>query len=786
MAKKDRRVRDLSGRTGQERRKKFVTYGGYIPELDMILNDGYYLRLYEPGATGGDRSIGQDRMADPDRMVGPDGHGSVGRSVDGGAEDSPTPPGVLPRPGQSMQLIASKSGVYQLFGVRAKSPEEAVGKFREMEESYPYPAVPCSRWLGLLSERLLWEPFPGIPEGERADKVARISLIQPYGVRVRQKEMELSGKTVRTVLLMGYPSRLSPAFGSELLDLPVDLTLVVHAKGIDPALCMEGLALSTDIPPARRAAMEKLLGQAMEGRTRLYEVCALISIAGLPGEVEEACRVLEALCRKYLLSVSGLDHQQADAYQSTLPLSRNDIHYGRVLTEGDLKALLPWSELKICKRHVYYGEDIMNGGVEYDRRIRRDDGLILSGDHRWAMEQARKEIIAYLCTPGTGCGPAGAGIHILAGPDTDPSIFGSGKVEEEAIGYAQAPDWLLKAALIRWALDGLSTDGRTMERHITMVMGAAARTFDRKDRDDDRTEGGDGRELAPGGPHDGSDLGRAPASGGEGAGQGGEGAGDDRIGGAIRAGRTDPKDCVERFLSGLGEDERRALSLRPFPSSCSYRRIHTRSGEILQVSDKGVRAELCYALLFHSLHGIVYSLDTELLAWDMARMYRLHGDTMYTFLARDIRAFYRSGCSLELIQTSPFLLAGEHKILEKLHLAKAAGFDKAQRSWISEPAKGAVLMTGLASYLLKGESMSISSHDSGTDDGVEDGEPRSIDGEDYDKSGDRMGDREDSDRSDGQAVGDADGGSCDRTGSQERAHTEQDRATGMREEDIDG
>ena len=728
--------------------------------------------------------MGPDKMMGPDRMMGPDGHGSVGRSVDGGAEDGPTPPGVLPRPGQVMQLIASKGGVYQLFGVRAGTPGEAAEKFREMEEGYPYPAVPCSRWLDLLSRRLLWEPFPGIPERKKADKVARISLIQPYGVRVRQKEMELSGKTVQTVLLMGYPSRLSPAFGSELLDLPVDLTLVVHAKGIDPALCMEGLALSTDIPPARRATMEGLLRQAMEGRTRLYEVCALISIAGLPGEVEGTCRVLEALCRKYLLSVSGLDHQQADAYRSTLPLSRNDIHYGRVLTEGDLKALLPWSDLKICKRNVYYGEDIINGGVEYDRRIRREDGLILSSDRGWALGQVKKEIIAYLCTPGPDCGPAGTeeGIHILAGPDTDPSIFGDGKVEEEAIGYGQAPDWLLKAALIRWALDGLSTDGRTMERHITMVMGAAARTFDRKDRDDDRTGDGDGRELAPGGPHDGSDLGRAPASGGEGAGQGGEGAGDDRIGGAIRAGRTDPKDCVERFLSGLGEDERRALSLRPFPSACSYRRIHTRSGEILQVSDKGVRAELCYALLFHSLHGIVYSLDTELLAWDMARMYRLHGDTIYTFLARDIRAFYRSGCSLELIQTSPFLLAGEHKILEKLHLAKAAGFDKAQRSWISEPAKGAVLMTGLASYLLKGESMSISAHGSGADGG----EPLGTDREDDDVHEDRADGREDSGRRDGQAVGDADGGSCDRTGSQEHAHTEQDRAVGMREEDIDG
>lgn len=690
MSKKDRRVRDMFGRTAQKREKKFVTYGGYIPELDMFLNDGYYLRLYEPGAMGAVRSMGPDgmvgpdgevgpdrvmvpdRLVDPDGMMDPGGQGAGGEPVAGGAEDGPAPPGILPLPGYAMQLIASKGGIYQLFGVRAGTPGEAAGKFREMEGSYPHPIVPCSRWWNLLSERLLWEPFPGILEGKRADKVARIGLIQPYDVRIRQKEMELSGKTVRTVLLMGYPSRLSPSFGSELLDLPGDLTLAVHARRIDPALCMEGLSLSTDIRPARRAAMEELLGQAMEGKTRLYDVCALVSIASLPGEVEGTFQVLEALCRKYRLSLSGLDHQQADAYRSTLPLLGNDIHYGRVLTEGDLKALLPWSDLKGCKKHVYYGEDIINGGVEYDRRIHRENGLILSGDHGWAMEQARKEIVAYLCTPKTGRGPAGTGerIHILAGPDTDLSIFGSGEVEERAIDYGQAPDWLLKAALIRWAVDGLSTGGRTMERHITMVMGTAERAFGKKERDDDRTVG------------------------------------------------TDPKVCMERFLSGLGENERRALALRPFPSAHSYRRIHTRVGEILQVSDKGIRAELGYALLFQSLHGIVYSLDTELLAWDRASMYHLHGDTMYTFLARDVKAFYESRCSLELIQASPFLLAGGHKILEKLHLAKAAGLDKAQRGWISEPARGAVLMTGLASYLLKGESMSVSAHDSGADDGA--------------------------------------------------------------------
>ena len=104
--------------------------------------------------------------------------------------------------------------------------------------------------------------------------------------------------------------------------------------------------------------------------------------------------------------------------------------------------------------------------------------------------------------------------------------------------------------------------------------------------------------------------------------------------------------------------------------------------------------------MFWKLHGMVYSLNSERLAWNQTAMYHLHKDTIYTFLAEDIRTLYESRNFSELFRKANFLLLGEHGIYEKLRLSEAAGLNKEQRNWISESAGGAVLMTKLAVYQL--------------------------------------------------------------------------------------
>lgn len=552
--------------------RRFVTYGGYIPELDMFLNDGRYFKVYGLGMPAGGR----------------------------------VPVGLLGHPGFRLQVVATREQVYGLYGTVAGNPEEAAEKFRELEQTGLHHALTCGEWFGLMAGLLGHGTFPGLPEEEEGRKKwgrkpAAIRLVQPFRVKIRQKELEISGHVVKTMVLLGCHTGMFPAFATELLRTVRNVTLAVFAEELDREKCLEGLTLSSNIPPVRKAVMGEFLERAVAEGTRLYSTCALVSVRGLPVEVEDGVRVLEAFCGKYRVRVSGLDYQQADACRSVLPLMKNRIRYSRVLTEETLGVLLPWSLLEQCRKNVCYGDDVVSGRVKYDRRIHRENGMILAGDPDWAVDQARKEMLFFAATPGT---PGGT-VSILAGKDTDISVFGGNGGTESRLDRGDTE---------------LHPNGENMEFH--------------------------------------------PDSG----------------------------DTEFRLESGG-------------TAAYRYRSVPTGYGTVYQVLEDGERGRLAYAMLLKTLHGTVYSLNSEYLAGSRGGLCPLHGDTLYTFLSRDNRVFYGSREFAGFLETFPFLLAGEHKIFEKLELASAAGFDRQEREWISEPAQGAVLRTKLASYRLKKEDM---------------------------------------------------------------------------------
>ena len=530
----ERKKKETPKSKGRRVEHGFVTYGGHIPELDMLISeDGYYFKMYLAGDMGG-------------------GETDLGTVLEGYAEPIFMPIGF------KIQLIAKKSQVYVLMGAKADIPEEAEEKFKKLESYWPWRAVACEEWLGLMAERLLFEPFAEIPKENkgrwRKRKAAKIDLIQPYHVKKGQKEMELSGRTVKTVLLMGYPAKLFEAFATELLGIAENLALSVYAEELDPKRCLDGVNLSGDIRPARKAAMKGFLEENIKKKAHIYNVCAFVAIDGLPGEVEETFRAVKHFCGKYLISVSELDYQQADAWRSALPLMKNRIRYHRVLTGDNLKALLPWSELERCKRTVCYGTDVISGQVFYDRRIHRENGFILAGDSGWALEQAVKEMEAYGMTSAL----QREKVSILADESTELAVLGQGRTRQIEISCEGIPLWLLKAAIARWAVSGLSTNGRTMKKHIDMVMKAV-----------------------------------------EGLDEGSCGTAGERISGEDKDG------VVEAFLSWMGEQERRALLLKPFTPVCRIRVMETGYGEVYQVMERGIRAEIGYALMFWKLHGMM-------------------------------------------------------------------------------------------------------------------------------------------------------------------------------------
>ena len=101
----------------------------------------------------------------------------------------------------------------------AGNPEEAAEKFRELEQTGLHHALTCGEWFGLMAGLLGHGTFPGLPEEEEGRKKwgrkpAAIRLVQPFRVKIRQKELEISGHVVKTMVLLGCHTGMFPAFAT--------------------------------------------------------------------------------------------------------------------------------------------------------------------------------------------------------------------------------------------------------------------------------------------------------------------------------------------------------------------------------------------------------------------------------------------------------------------------------------------------------------------------------------------------------------------------------------------
>ncbi len=141
----------------------FITYGGYIPELDMMVSeDGYYFKMYLAGET---------KMRESETGPAPE--------KQAGAMHVPA--------GFKLQLIAGKGRIHILLGTKTDRPEEAEEKFRGIESGSPYRAATCGEWFGLMSERLLFEPLVENRETENRPRIPGQPEFHEESVRAWRK-----------------------------------------------------------------------------------------------------------------------------------------------------------------------------------------------------------------------------------------------------------------------------------------------------------------------------------------------------------------------------------------------------------------------------------------------------------------------------------------------------------------------------------------------------------------------------------------------------------------------
>ena len=89
---------------------KFVTYGGYIPELDMVLNDGYYFKTYLLDEVNAEKKLSE---APFDERIILDKNAANSQS--GKAPGDSFLKFVLHYPELKIQLIASGRHIYGVF-----------------------------------------------------------------------------------------------------------------------------------------------------------------------------------------------------------------------------------------------------------------------------------------------------------------------------------------------------------------------------------------------------------------------------------------------------------------------------------------------------------------------------------------------------------------------------------------------------------------------------------------------------------------------------------------------
>lgn len=599
---------------GRVKAKNFISYNGYVEELGLIKNgDGRWFRPY----------VLEMGSYDPDLVRA-----------------------LFPVSGYRMQILADRERVMVLIGVKADLPEEAdqmLSKYNSLEKLQP---LPVETWFDYMGLRLTGEDFPGFPDPKKEKHVKAIDRVMPYDVSTDQTEMEISGKTVRTLLFMGYPSKVFPAFATELLSVPGDVTLSLHVTAVDAELCLDGLKYAEDVRPARKNAMRSFLERTVAKDEHLYQVAFLATISGEGDETEHAFNRVSDVCKKYLTGYSELNFQQKPGFVSTLPLLQNQINYNVVLSSDSLIGLCPWSKLQDRKTGVSYGVDSATGEVLYDRfrSGEAENALIASSDPARSMEVMKREIRELT--------RAGRAVYVLA----DSQGVGKALTEDAEKGGAPAgttlelqmqnvPSDLYKKMVIHWARDCTMTNGHLSKTRNDLIRKAA----------------------------------EIDASG----------------------------DFLEKFLERIEDPGlKSALRVRPFPSTIPVEHIVYPGGlDAYFVSGTETEKTLAYAYLLQEQHGIIYAVNMELVSTDEGALFTPHEDSVYTYSASNLLRFYHTRSTADLLKHISFYCIGEHKISHKLALIGALSecemyLSRDEKNWVSEPAKGSVLITPLASYML--------------------------------------------------------------------------------------
>ena len=208
------------------------------------------------------------------------------------------------------------------------------------------------------------------------------------------KNFMLGDTYAQAMYLKNVPTSLSTSFLEELSDIQCNLLISTYSERINSEKAIklvknklssiEASATSVTkrnndsgvfaaLPPElerKQATSRELLNDLTARDQNLFDMTFLIVVfARTMDQLEENVKLVKEVGGKYLCPIQDLRYQQEKAFNSALPLCRNDVSLSRLYTTESAAVFIPFSSQEINQRNaIFYGlNQITKSMILYDR-----------------------------------------------------------------------------------------------------------------------------------------------------------------------------------------------------------------------------------------------------------------------------------------------------------------------------------------------------------------------------------------------------------------------------------
>ncbi|MCR5670695.1 MAG: DUF87 domain-containing protein [Butyrivibrio sp.] len=238
------------------------------------------------------------------------------------------------------------------------------------------------------------------------------------------KRFMIGDTYAQAMYLKNVPSSLSTAFLEELSDIQCNILVSTHSERInsEKAIKMVRNKLSSieasataitkrnnesgvfgTLPPdleRKQNTSRELLNDLTARDQNLFDMTFIVvAFARTLEQLEENIKLVKEVGGKYLCPIQDLRYQQEKAFNTALPLCRNDVSLSRLYTTESAAVFIPFSSQEINQKNaIFYGlNQITKSMILYDRTSGDNyNGLIFGYPGSGKSFTAKLEMVSVL------------------------------------------------------------------------------------------------------------------------------------------------------------------------------------------------------------------------------------------------------------------------------------------------------------------------------------------------------------------------------------------------------